>query len=199
MNKKKYSLKDYKNREVNLLSSDMTSTSSNVSAILIVLILVVAIGVVGYLEYNVYVENKDLEAEINTMTVEITKNKSIADKQKMIMSVEDKIAMKEGVLFGLLYTNRPIYNTLEYFESVLDGELYISNIAVDSKEAMVISATAISHEAISYTINRLKLLRYENGARVFSDVYTDSISRNEDEDGNILYLFQLNCDFEGGM
>ncbi len=195
-----YGLKDYQNKEVNLLSSEYkTSVLSKLLSVFLVLIILAGLGFAGYYEYNVYMDNKQLEVDIDGLRSEIKKNKAVINKQKIIMSVEEQISLKEGVLLGLILTNHPIYDSLEYFESVLNGELYVSSISVDSKESFIVSASAISHEAISYTINRLKLLKYENGAKIFSDVYTNSIVRNEDEDGNVLYLFQLNCDFEGGM
>jgi len=199
-NNKSYSIKDYKKREVNLLPSEFNKIGKVKAAILVVICLcIVAVGAFGYYEYTVYKDTDAIEAQTSAKRAEIHKNQKLINNQKIIMSIEQRITKKEFLLDYIFLTNRSISEMIEIFEKTLNGEVYLTSLTADSSNTFVISASALSHEAISYTINQLKLLTYDDGTKYFDDVYTQGIVRNEDEDGNVLYLFQLNCEFGGGL
>ena len=199
-NNKSYSLKDYKKREVNLLPSDFHKVGKVKTAILVLTALfIIAVGAFGYFEYTVYKDIEAIEEQTIAKRAEILKNQKVINNQKIILTIEQRIAKKEFLLDYIFFTNRSISEMIEIFEKTLNGEVYLTSLTADSSTSFLISASALSHEAISYTINQLKLLTYEDGTKYFDDVYTQGIVRNEDEDGNVLYLFQLNCEFGGGL
>ena len=199
-NNKSYSLKDYKKREVNLLPSDFHKVGKVKTAILVLTALfIIAVGAFGYFEYTVYKDIEAIEEQTIAKRAEILKNQKVINNQKIILTIEQRIAKKEYLLDYIFFTNRSISEMIEIFEKTLNGEVYLTSLTADSSTSFLISASALSHEAISYTINQLKLLTYEDGTKYFDDVYTQGIVRNEDEDGNVLYLFQLNCEFGGGL
>lgn len=199
-NKKSYSLKDYKKREVNLLPSDFHKVGKIKTAILVLTALfIIAVGAFGYFEYTVYKDIEAIEEQTIAKRAEILKNQKVINNQKIILTIEQRIAKKEFLLDYIFFTNRSISEMIEIFEKTLNGEVYLTSLTADSSTSFLVSASALSHEAISYTINQLKLLTYEDGTKYFDDVYTQGIVRNEDEDGNVLYLFQLNCEFGGGL
>lgn len=199
-NNKSYSLKDFKKREVNLLPSDFHKVGKVKNAILVLTALfIIAVGAFGYFEYTVYKEIEAIEIQTSIKRAEILKNQKVINNQKIILTIEQRIAKKEVLLDYIFLTNRSISDMIEIFEKTLNGEVYLTSLTADSSSSFIISASALSHEAISYTINQLKLLTHEEGTKYFDEVYTQGIVRNEDEDGNVLYLFQLNCEFGGGL
>ncbi|MBI9011996.1 MAG: hypothetical protein JEZ08_07155 [Clostridiales bacterium] len=199
-NNKSYGLKDYKKREVNLLPSDFHKVGRLKATITVLMALfIIAVGAFGYFEYTVYKDIEVIEGQTSAKRAEIIKNQRVINNQKIILTIEQRIAKKEFLLDYIFLTNRSISEMIEIFEKTLNGEVYLTSLTADSSTSFVISASALSHEAISYTINQLKLLTYDDGTKYFDDVFTQGIVRNEDEDGNVLYLFQLNCEFGGGL
>jgi len=201
LNKNKtYSLKDYQKREVNLLPSNFHRANKiKFGFMLFVAFCVICVGAYAYYEYTYYQETKDIIYQTQAKREAIADNQKIINNQNVIFSIEQRIAKKEVLLDYIDYSNRSISNIINTIEDSLNGEVYFTNFKANSTESVVISASAISHESISYTINQLKLITNDNNTKYFTDVFTNGIVRNEDENGNILYLFQLECSFEGGV
>ena len=196
---KVYSLKDYKQREVNLLPSDFHRGAKIRAGVLILIaVCIVAVGAFAFYEYTVIRDTKLLVEETQTKRIEIAKSQNVINDQNIVVSLDTRIALKEYLLDYVFTANRSISEMIDLLESRLNGEVYFTSLTADSNESLTVSASAISHEAISYTINQLKLLAYEDGTKYFDDVTTNGIVRNEDEDGNVTYLFQLECQFGGG-
>ena len=197
---KNYALKDYQSREVNLLPSDFHRAGRIKGYIVMFIALcVISIGAFGYYEYTVINETQALKDDAQARRVEIAKNQQVINNQKAVISIDQRIAKKELLLDYIYIANRPIDEIIDVFENSLNGEIYLSSMSADSTTSFVVSASALSYEAASYTINQLKLLTYDDGTKYFDSVSTQGIVRNEDEDGNVLYLFQLNCEFGGGL
>jgi len=196
---KVYSLKDYKQREVNLLPSDFHRGAKIRAGVLILIaVCIVAVGAFAFYEYTVIRDTKLLVEETQTKRIEIAKSQNVINDQNIVVSLDTRIDLKEYLLDYVFTANRSISEMIDLLESRLNGEVYFTSLTADSNESLTVSASAISHEAISYTINQLKLLAYEDGTKYFDDVTTNGIVRNEDEDGNVTYLFQLECQFGGG-
>jgi hypothetical protein len=168
-------------------------------SILAIALCIIAVGAFGYYEFSVYQNTKIVKEDTQVKRVEIAKNQKTINNQKAVMSIDQRITRKELVLDYLFMINRPIDEIIDMFEQTLNGEVYLTSMSADSSSTFVVSATALSNEAISYTINQLKLLSYEDGTKYFESVTTQGIVPNIDEDGNELYLFQLNCVFGGGV
>ena len=197
---KVYSLKDYKQREVNLLPSDFhRGAKIRTGVLMLVAVCIVAVGAFAFYEYTVIRDTKTLVEETQAKRIEIKKNENEITKQNVIVTLDQRIALKEFLLDYVFTANRSLSEMVEVFESKLNGEVYLTSLTADSSSNLTVSASALSHEAISYTINQLKLLTYEDGTKYFDDVTTNGIVRNEDEDGNVTYLFQLECEFGGGL
>ncbi len=197
---KVYSLKDYKQREVNLLPSDFhRGAKIRTGVLMLVAVCIVAVGAFAFYEYTVIRDTKTLVEETQAKRIEIKKNENEIAKQNVIVTLDQRIALKEFLLDYVFTANRSLSEMVEVFESKLNGEVYLTSLTADSGSKLTVSASALSHEAISYTINQLKLLTYEDGTKYFDDVTTNGIVRNEDEDGNVTYLFQLECEFGGGL
>jgi len=197
---KSYSIKDYKSREVNLLPSDFNRGARIKSGITVVIIFaIMAVGAFGYFEYTVIQRTSELEDLTQQRIVDIAKNQRIIQKQNIIESIDQRIVIKEALLDYIYLINRPIDEIIDMFEKALNGELYLTSFSVNSSESLTVSASALSHEAISYTINQLKLMTDVDGEKYFDKVYTNGIVRNVDEAGNVTYLFQLECEFGGGV
>ncbi|MCH4888803.1 hypothetical protein EZV73_14505 [Acidaminobacter sp. JC074] len=197
---KVYSLKDYKQREVNLLPPDFHRGARIKAGILMfVALCIVAVGAFAFYEYTVIRDTKALEEETIIKKAAIAKNQNTISKQNIIMSLDTRIALKEFLLDYVFTANRSLSEMIDLFESKLNGEVYLTSLTADSSTSLTVSASALSHEAVSYTINQLKLLSFEDGTKYFDTVTTNGIVRNEDEDGNVTYLFQLECKFGGGV
>ena len=197
---KVYSLKDYKQREVNLLPPDFhRGAKIRTGVLMLVAVCIVAVGAFAFYEYTVIRDTKTLVEETQAKRIEIKKNENEIAKQNVIVTLDQRIALKEFLLDYVFTANRSLSEMVEVFESKLNGEVYLTSLTADSSSNLTVSASALSHEAISYTINQLKLLTYEDGTKYFDDVTTNGIVRNEDEDGNVTYLFQLECEFGGGL
>lgn len=195
---KAYSLKDYSKREVNLLPADYYKAGRiKIYTTLVIAFVIVAVGFFGFYEYSIYRNTKELEKATHERRVEIAKNQRVINNQNVIVSLDQRIAKKELLLAYIFKLNRPITEIVELFESTLNGEVYLSSLTVDSQASLVVSASALSSESIGLTINKLKHIKDADGNKYFDDVTTQGIVRNEDEDGNVLYLFQLNCEFGG--
>lgn len=199
-NKKSYDLKDFKNREVNLLPSDYHKGAKIRLGLAIVLaICIMGVGAFAYYEYSIYKETQLLYDEISARQLSIAKNQRVINDQKVIVTIDNRIAMKEFLLNYIFDSNASIVDMLNQFESTLNGEIYLTSLTMNSTNSLTVSASSLSHEAISFVINRLKLLQYEDGTKYFDDVTTKGIVRNVDEEGNVTYLFQLECEFGGGL
>ena len=197
---KNYALKDYQSREVNLLPSDFHRAGRiKIYILLFIAVCIIAVGAFGYYEYTVFDNTKALKESTQLKRVEIAKSQKQISNQKAIISIDQRITQKEMILDYLFLINRPIDEIMNVFEQSMNGEVYLTSMTADSSSSFVVSATALSHEAISFTINQLKLLTYDDGSKYFNTVTTQGIVRNEDEAGNVLYLFQLNCEFGGGV
>lgn len=201
LNKNKtYSLKDYQKREVNLLPSNFHRANRiKFGFLMFVAFCVVCVGAFAYYEYSYYQETKDIIHQTKVKREAIADNQKIINNQNIVFSIEQRIAKKEVLLAYIYYSNRSLSDIIDTIESSLNGEVYFTSFKADSSTSVVISASALSHEAISHTINKLKLITNDDNSKYFTDVYTNGIVRNEDENGNILYLFQLECKFEGGV
>lgn len=198
--KKVYKIKDYKNREVNLLPRDLYQVSrQRVLGIAGLVILVISIAIVIGYEYSLIQMRNDLESEIKRKTVEMSSITTSIQNQNVIKSLETRINQKKILIDFIDDRNRSILEIINLFESATMNEIYLTSLSADSEDSFVISATATSNEAISYIINRLKYLEQADGSPYFTKVFTNGIVRNQNEDGNILYLFQLQCEFEGGI
>lgn len=198
--KKKYSIKDYAKREVNLLPSEFYQISRqrivNLLGIFIALSLVVSFGLY---ERAIYKETKSIEDETFAQKVMIQRNSKRLENQEIILGLQERIAVKEMLLDFIRNTNHSIVEVIDMFESKLNGEIYLNSLMANSYDAFVISASATSHEAITALINQLKHMEDVSGQRYFSDVFTNAITRSVDDEGNVLLLFQLECTFEGGL
>jgi hypothetical protein len=197
---KSYSIKDYKSREVNLLPSDFNRGARIKTGIIVLIALaIMAVGAFGYYEFTVIQRTAELEDLTQQRIVDIAKNQKIIQKQQVIESIDQRIVIKEALLDYIFMINRPIDEIIDVFEKSLNGELYLTSITVNSTESLNIAASSLSHEAVSFTINQLKLMTTEDGEKYFDEVFTNGIVRNVDEAGNVTYLFQLECKFGGGV
>lgn len=197
---KNYSLKDYSKRVVNLLPSEVHKVSRmKIYAFLLIFMIMSGAVAFAFYEYNIIQDTKAYEDDTMYKRAIISKEQKNVANQNIVLSLGNRISVKEGILNYIFYTNRSVVDILDTFESTLNGEVYLNSLMADSYESFVISASATSHEAISYLINQLKLLKTPEGEKYFTSVFTNSISRNEDEDGNVLFLFQVDCKFEGGL
>jgi hypothetical protein len=152
----------------------------------------------AFYEYSLIKKTDEFKESTTKMQIQIQSNQETMDNQAIIMSLGNRIALKEVLLNFIFSSNRSIVDILDVFESNTNSEVYLTNLSANSTESFVINASATSHEAISHLINQLKLLKKPNGDKYFESVFTSGITRNEDEDGLVSYLFQLNCNFEGG-
>lgn len=197
---KTYSIKDYAKREVNLLPHEVHQVSrKKFMNIAIVLVLISCVAAFGFYEFTVYQETKDLEDETLYKRAAVAKEKNELNQQEIILSLDDRITMKESLLGYIFSTNRSVVEIINVFESTLTGEIYLNSLLANSYDSFVINASATSPEAVSYLINQLKRLKTQDGDQYFESVFTAGITRNEDEDGNVSYLFQVECSFEGGL
>lgn len=197
---KTYSLKDYRKREVNLLPIDFHKAGRDKALkFLVFAVIVLGIGAFGYYEYTVFDETNQLETQIEEMTKKINSNNITIADQDVITQIDERIRDRESKIEILEFINRDLYDILDKVENSLNGEIYLSSLALDSQNSVVLDAAAFSNEAISYTINQLKLLKDADGEKYFYDVSTQSIIREETDDGNVLFLFQLSCEFFGGV
>lgn len=196
---KSYNIKDYRKREVNLLPSNFHRIGRmKIIMTMTIALCIVVIGAFAYYEFSYYQEIKEIQHQTELKRNAISDNQKTINNQNVIVSIERRIAKKEFLLDYIYLSNRSLYDMIDKFEQTLNGEVYLTSLSADSSSKLVVSASAISHEAISYTINQLKHLVHEDGSKYFSDVFTQGIVRNEDENGSVLYLFQLTCEFEGG-
>lgn len=199
-NKKGYSLKDYANKEVNLLPSDFHRGAQVRMGILVGIILIgILIGMFAYYEFTVYKDTQDLNNEIMLKKAVITANEQEIENQNIILSLGSRIQLKELLLDYIFSTNRSVVDILESFETTLNGEVYLDSLTANSTDSFVITATTTSYKSIVIFINKMKLLETEDGEKYFSIVFTNGITRNVDDDGVITYTFQLDCTFEGGI
>lgn len=199
-NKKSYSLKDFKNREVNLLPSDFNKGAKiRLGLMIIIAFFAIAVGAFGYYEFSVYQETQNMKDEIIAKQNKIKMNQKTIDNQKIIVTLDQRIATKEFLLEYIFAANKSIVEMLDLLEDSLNGEVYLTSLTADSTQSLTIGASSLSHEAISHLINQLKLIKDSNGNKFFNDVTTKGIVRNVDEDGNVTYLFQLECEFGGGL
>lgn len=198
-NKKSYSIKDYAKREVNLLPDSHRRVGkfkfAKFMAFIVAILLVFSFA---FYEYSLIKKTDEFKESTTKMQIQIQSNQETMDNQAIIMSLGNRIALKEVLLNFIFSSNRSIVDILDVFESNTNSEVYLTNLSANSTESFVINASATSHEAISHLINQLKLLKKPNGDKYFESVFTSGITRNEDEDGLVSYLFQLNCNFEGG-
>jgi hypothetical protein len=193
-------LKDFKNREVNLLPSDFHKGAKIRFGLMIVIAMfVIAVGAFGYYEFSVYQDTQNLKDEIVAKQSKINMNQRTINNQKIIVTLDQRIATKEFLLEYIFAANKSIVDMLDLFEYSLNGEVYLTSLTADSTQSLTVSASSLSHEGISHLINQLKLITDTEGNKFFDDVTTKGIVRNVDEDGNVTYLFQLECQFGGGL
>ena len=197
---KSFTLKDYRKKEINLLPSDFHKVSKvKLYTTFVVFLCVIAVGVFAYYEYTIFKETSDFKDEIMVKQAAINANNQKIENQNLIINLGNRIELKEILLSFIFSTNRSIVDILDTFEASLNGEIYLASLNANSTDAFTISSSSTSNEAISLLINRLKLLKTVDGDKYFSSVFVNGITRTEDEEGNVLYLFQLNCQFEGGI
>lgn len=197
---KSYGLNDYAKREVNLLPNDFHKIAkAKLTIIASIALFIIFCSVFAFYEYTVIMDTDALIEDTEQMRYIISDKQQEIENQNIIISLGNRIELKEVLLNFIFSTNRSIVHILDTFESSLNGEIYLNSLTANSHEMFVINASATSHEAISHLINQLKLLDTLDDEKYFSEVFTNGINRTADDDGNVLYLFQLNCKFEGGI
>lgn len=197
---KSYSIKDYAKREVNLLPNEVFQVSrKKFMNVILAFVVISCVFAFGFYENHLIQETKRLEDDTLYKKAAVAKERNNLDQQEIILSLDNRIAMKEFLLDYIFSTNRSVVEIIHVFESTLNGEVYLNSLHANSYDTFVINASATSHEAISYLINQLKRLKTQDNQLYFESVFTNGITRNEDEEGNISFLFQIECTFEGGL
>lgn len=193
-------MKDYRNKEINLLPDDFHKVNKKrVFLAFLISLCVIIVCLFSFYEYTLFHDTNNMEDEISAMKTAISSNSQKIENQSIIINLGNRIEMKEILLNFIFSTNRSIIDILDTFEASMNGEIYLASLSANSTDTFTISASATSTEAISYLINKLKLLRTVEDTRYFESVFVNGITRSEDESGNVLYLFQLNCKFGGGV
>lgn len=198
--KKVYRLKDFKNREVNLLPRDLYKISKKrIIAMATTAILMIFVSLFIGFELTMIKTTEDMRSEIDFKSIEIASDQSVIQNQTIIKSLDSRISQRELLINFIDSKNRSILVAIEAFEELTINEVYLTSLSANSENSFVISATATSNESISYLINQLKLMTQSDGSPYFTKVFTNGIVRNENDEGNVLYLFQIQCEFEGGL
>jgi heme/copper-type cytochrome/quinol oxidase subunit 2 len=197
---KAYSVKDYKNKDINLLPPEFSKVSrTRLLSLIAVACSVIAIVAFGYYEYSIYNQTKDYENDTLVKKMIIQANNQKVENQMIILSLGERIQRKEILLDYIFSTNRSVIQILDRFENSLNTEVYLSSLTADSTDSFSILATADSHEDVSQLINELKLLKKPDGNKYFEDVFVSGLTLKEDYLGDKHQVFELHCKFEGGV
>ncbi len=102
-------------------------------------------------------ENQLISAKIQTLHEEQT-------SQDLIQYLEEKIRYKQELLLRLKFSNKSVYNTLQYIDSSLpEGVNYLS-VAVSNGNVVSINGTAQSFEQVADFLYNLKQIKQINSA-----------------------------------
>lgn len=197
-----YTIKNYSKKQINLLPDEINKVKrNNLMSIMLVILLVVIVALFGYYEYTIIKETKELQDEIQISNTIFVSKSQIVENQNIILSLSDRITLKEELLNYIFSTNRSIINILQTFESSSNNVIFINSLSANSTNSFIISGKSLTTEGISALVNKLKKLKTITGEKYFSNVMISGITRvvigvkNE----SVEYQFQMTCEFEGGI
>ncbi len=209
LNKSKvYSIKNYKDKDINLLPPELTRVNrTRLLTIVAALLCSVVVVVFAIYEFSLYNKTNDYKTNTLNMQGDIQENNQRIENQNIIISLGERIKRKDMLLTYISDSNRSIIDILLTFESQLNVEIYLSALTANSEESLSIIGSSTSHEGVSELINQLKFLTWvdtlEDGTQVeisyFEDVFLSSMTLEIDENDVEYQVFELHCKFQGGV
>ncbi|GEM_PF-1648933 len=195
VSKKMPSIRDYLEKQMNLLPEDIVSSKKK-NLKIILYALVITLFVFGAYGYNFWLDGvivKKLE-EKSLIETQINKITEDENEQQTIHIIKSRIEAKSDAVMRFELISPKVIPVLNSLENNMPKKVFLNSISKNGSE-LSLSGSADSQKSVAEYLHNLK------EEDLFSYVAVESISENyENEDNKRIVYFSMSCKFrmDGG-
>jgi len=190
-------LKDFKNKQINLLPKEIQNQKRSarfISLIMILVLMASSLGVVQYFQLKKAIGEKEEQiAHEKILITALNKKKS---NISMLKGHVQRIEVKDKVLTSLYIANHSPSMVFKLLENSTPKDITYMSIQFASANQVSINGVSNSENAIADFIYNLKRVTVDKD-KFYTDVFVSNISKVVIENSRTEFQFNIQCKFGG--
>jgi len=191
-------LKDYKNKRINLLPIEIKQQKKQG---LILVLLGVAIASVALLSATQYIQTRNKIKMVESLILEeqmiIEQLNKKESYYELLSSHVSRIETKDRVLRRLDWFNHSPTKVFKLLENSTPKDVVYMTVQFNSTNQVTINGKSSSEESIAEFLYNLKKVTVDK-KQFYTNVFVSNINKTG-EDPNVEYQFSIKCDFGGEL